>query len=507
MRALVLLLTFLLPRPPALAKDKTEAPRLLAAAGKVDISPEPARRVVWLAGYGAHGRRALGVHDPLYARALVVSDGRRTVALVSVDALGLYRQDVEDIRRDLGWDGTGRYLFIAATHDHSAPDSLGLWGRWPGISGVDLRYHRALKLKVARLVRETAGRLEAARLSAASVRLDPRGLCRDSRDPKVLDPELNALSLRAPDGRTLGTLVRWSCHAEVLGESNRQATADFPGALCDRVEERTGGGCVFMPGLLGGLQTPDVERSESDRDFALARELGEKLADAALAGLEKADTWPSAEVGFQSQVARVPVDNSIYLLFLRSLLFGHTLSDKQGRAIGPWRAALLSLRHLAFFPLPDRARPWIETEVSLVRLGPVRVLGVPGELFPELALGGYDGSLSFGRPVTDPANPNPPPLDLAPEGPYLRELLKAKHGLIVGPANDEIGYIVPEYDFQTTRRRSMHPRPKGNHYEETNSVSRRAAPTLLNACLKLLEADAAPRPKARPASGKGNFVK
>ena len=142
---------------------------LYAAAGKVDITPDPKAETVWLAGYGASGRRAVGVHDRLHARALLVSDGKVTAAVVAIDSIGLTREDVLDMRRLAGWDGPDRLLFLVGTHDHSAPDTLGLWGRWPGVSGVDKKRHKRLKKSVARLVKELEGQLREAELAAARV--------------------------------------------------------------------------------------------------------------------------------------------------------------------------------------------------------------------------------------------------------------------------------------------------------------------------------------------------
>jgi hypothetical protein len=422
---------------------------LYAAAGKADITPDLRRGPVWLAGYGAMGRRAEGVLDRLYARALVVSDGKRSVAFVGVDSLGLFREDVLDIRRRLGVD-----VFVAATHTHSGPDSLGLWGRWPGVSGVDPRHQERVKKTVVELVREVSGRMQEARMLWARKDLDPKGLCRDSRDPVAMDPELDVLAFRGRNGAMLGTLVRWSCHAEVLERGNRKVSADYPGALCERVERRTGGECVFFPGLIGGLMTPDVHEPSGVRQEAAMRWLGSVVADAALDALDKAESWGEAEVSVSSAAVRVPVENSRYLIFLHSLRRGHTLYDAGGRPLSRWEGMKRSARALFRYPLPKRLRPWIETEVSLVRLGPVAVLGVPGEMFPESA-------------------------------PGLRRRLGAR-GIVAGLANDEIGYLVPAYDFKVTPNRFMHPRPPGTHYEETNSAGKEAAGRLLEAYDRLL---------------------
>ena len=461
---------------------------LYAAAGKADVTPDPKAETVWLAGYGASGRRAAGIHDPLRVRALVVSDGRTTVALATVDAIGLAREDVLDVRRQLGWEGPDRYLFLVATHDHSAPDTSGLWGRFPGVSGIDSRRHKKLKKAVADLVRELAGQMREAELVAARAEPDPAGLCRDSRDPVVIDNELGVVELRAKGGGSIGTLVRWSCHPEVLERDNLLITADYPGALCGKVEAERGGTCVFFPGAIGGLMTPDADVSGPlEDDYKEMTRVGEALAGHAIKALSgRTLRLKEAAVAFSTRTVLLPVENARYLLFLPSLSGGHRLRDADGRPLASWKKWYLPLRHLLLFPLPERLRPWVESEVSLVSLGPVRILGIPGELFPELAVGGYDGSRRYGRPLVRPTNPNPPDFAAAPKPPYLREKLKAEHGFIVGLANDMVGYIIPGYDFQVTPTRSMLPKPPGTHYEETNSIGPRATGIILGAAEDLL---------------------
>jgi len=75
------------------------------------------------------------------------------------------------------------------------------------------------------------------------------------------------------------------------------------------------------------------------------------------------------------------------------------------------------------FEDPRTREMLIATGMSLVELGPIQMLTVPGELLPELAVGGYDDSrINAPRaPLVDPNNRNPPKLDQAPEGPYIKD--------------------------------------------------------------------------------------
>ncbi len=451
------------------------AAALDAAAAKVDISPDLKTEKVLMAGFGATGRVPAGIHDPLYARVLVLREGGKTVAVVGLDLLGFYRNDVEDLRRLAGLDT----VFVAATHTHSGPDTLGLWGPRLGSSGVVPAYHARLKAKVADALKLLLTQLRPVNASAGRGELDPRGLCRDSRDPQVIDPDLGVLRLVGKDGKAVATVVNWSCHPEVLGRDNLLITADYPGPLCARVEEKTGGACVFLNGMIGGLMTPDI----SVENFDEAQRVGAAVADAALA--LKTSAAPSRRLSYRSVVVRVPVENSRYRLLLPALTFGHRLYASDGTELSRSRARLLSLKHL-LFGLDETTEPWVQTEVSVLDIGPARLVGLPAEAFPEAVIGGYDGRYSYGRPILTPGGPNPPDLSRAPKGPYLRDQVKARAPMLVGLANDELGYLVPGYDFKVRPSKLMLPRYPG-HYEETNSIGPSATGLIVDAAQRLLK--------------------
>ncbi len=453
---------------------------LEAAAGKVDITPDLKSEKIWLGGFGAVGRRPEGVHDPLYARLLVLREGGREVAIVAVDLLGFYRNDVQDLRRLSGFDTPERGLYLASTHTHSGPDTLGLWGPMIGVSGVNLAYHARLKAKIADALKLLEGQLHPVRALGGHGLLDPRGLCRDSRDPQIIDPNLSVLRLVGGDGKAVATVVNWSCHAEVIGRDNRLVTADFPGPLCSRVEEKTGGACVFLNGMIGGLMTPD-SRAEN---FYEAERIGRAVADAALA--LKTSASPSRALRLRDEEILLPIENSRYRLLLPALIFGHRLRDAEGNLLPRWKAWTLALRE-AILGLDERTEPWVRSEVALLDAGPARLLGIPGEAFPELAIGGYDGRYSFGRPIITPGNPNPPDLSKAPKGPYWRDLVRAPAPMLTGLTGDEIGYIAPTYDFKVSPHKIMLPRLAGNHYEETNSIGPSATAIVNAAVVRLIE--------------------
>ncbi|MBI4055792.1 MAG: hypothetical protein HY402_06675, partial [Elusimicrobia bacterium] len=315
------------------------------------------------------------------------------------------------------------------------------------------------------------------------------GLALDSRDPVIFDPELTVLRLRSRQtGKTVAILGNWACHPEVLGRENRELTADYPGAWCRVMEERHGGTAIFFSGAIGGLLTPD--RDFSRDGFAEAERIGKKLAQESLEALKQAGPYRGASrVDFRVQELSVPIENSRYLLALPLLARYRPIYRPDGRRFSWFGKYWFWIRHRWLGAVEARRLPRVRSEVAWARVGPAEFLFVPGELFPELAVGGFDGRLRFGYPLLSPLNPNPPDLAQAPGGPYLKSLFRREYRFLIGLANDELGYIVPRYDFKINPDSpTLSPRPPGHHYEETNSIGPSATDLILEAAQNLLRA-------------------
>jgi hypothetical protein len=229
------ILLLLLTLSPAAAPPSTS---LQLGFAKRTITPEIASRPVYLAGFD-QDRRATGVHDDLWARAVAVGDGRKKVAIVSVDLIGVFHADVVRAREILERRVPGAVLVVSSTHNHEGPDTMGLWGRGRFSSGVDPVYLDRVRRAIADAAAEALSRLQPARLVLGRARTP--GLIVDSRRPEVVDDTLVAWRAVSPDGATLGTVVNWGNHPEALGARNTLVTSDFPHFLRTRMEERLGG--------------------------------------------------------------------------------------------------------------------------------------------------------------------------------------------------------------------------------------------------------------------------
>ncbi len=396
--------------------------------GTADITPDVKKNAVWIAGYGQN-RKAAGVHDPLFARALVLNDGTTKIALVAADVVGLQYPTVQEIRKKL--DGYS-YVMISSTHNHEGPDTVGLWGPNPFTSGVDPAWIEKVGDGVVEAVRKADAAAQP--VSAAYGTATDDSLLRDSRQPHVPDGVLRVVKLMPVGGtKPNGLIVQWNCHPEALGSENKQITADFPWATIKKLDAQYHCPIVYFSGAVGGLMTTPTNhyksRGISDATFEYAKQYGEDVADLAIKAIESAKPLELAPVGYSAKPISVPLENPLY----RVARMANVLK-REGRV---WTGNFEELGP----PLTsDKAKEQSAgvSEVAYVRLGDLHVACIPGEIYPETVYGKYQ----------EPADPNADFPD-APLEPAIMQTLPGEKTLIIGLANDELGYIVPKRQWDT----------------------------------------------------------
>lgn len=451
-------------RPRADAADPAAGP-LVVGFAETDITPPLGGKPVYMAGFG-QDRKAVGVHDPLMARAVVFRHGEQKLALVSVDLVGFFLPQVARIRQQLpGFT----YVLVSSTHNHEGPDTVGLWGPNPFTSGVDPAYLERVEGLIVQAVRtaEANARPVTARIGTATA---PE-LLHDSREPYVKHDELVALRFDdATTGKPAGVLVQWNCHPETLGSGNTQLSADYVWATVQLVRERQQCPVAYFTGTVGGLMTSLHVEVKDDRGTPLKDGTFEKterygklvgeLAVKALAGARPVSLVPFTA---RSRTVHVPMTNKMYLL---------------GRQLG-----VLQREAFLWTGDPTRGEPAgaapngkplsIRTEVAWLRLGELDVAAIPGEIYPELVLG----------KVQDPVDPGADFPDAAIE-PAIYKQLRGPYRMLIGLANDEIGYIIPRRQWDE-KPPFCYGRSK-SQYGEVNSVGPEAAPILCKAFQELV---------------------
>jgi hypothetical protein len=65
--------------------------------------------------------------------------------------------------------------------------------------------------------------------------------------------------------------------------------------------------------------------------------------------------------------------------------------------------------------------------------------------------------------------------------------MDAAHTWVIGLGNDEVGYIIPSYNFILSETLPYLDEADGDHYEETNSLGPETAPRVLEMATTLLQ--------------------
>lgn len=153
--------------------------------------------------------------------------------------------------------------------------------------------------------------------------------------------------------------VRYSAHPTVLPEESLELSAEYPGALCRRIKERTGAMAVFLGGAVGAMKPmPPNGATPMER----AQRMGEALAERVLA--------ETVELDFASRVdvaaIGVPVDMPPMQvrLFSPKWRMSPNLAWLVGLPPGGWIQAV-RVGDMAFMGLPydtggEIARDWAQ---------------------------------------------------------------------------------------------------------------------------------------------------
>lgn len=361
---------------------------LRAAAGVVNITP-PAG--TWMTGFALRIEPAVGVHDPLLARALLLEAGTTRLLIVSCDLLGLAPGTVAEVRRAIAARGVAPAgnILLACTHTHSGPACMPMRGVLGHVNEAWLA--EALQ-KVVALAADLPARLSPARLAHASTTVGQIGYNRqDGAHP--VDEELIALTVESPDGAPIATVVNYATHPVVLGPSNRLFSGDFPGAATRHLERLSGGVGLFLQGACGDVD-PVIyrDRGWGMGTFADVEEIGLRLAQAAAVALAAAPRTADVGLAAASEEVVLPLDPPPALEALAAWVAVWEAERERKQARGDQAGALATAAMLQWAAELRRAVKngqvprALSAEVFVAGVNDVRLVGLPFEAYTDIGL-------------------------------------------------------------------------------------------------------------------------
>ena len=396
---------------------------LKSAFAERDITPSIGMEVP--GGYGKAFAKT--IHDPCKVRAVVFDDGRRRVALVGLDALIVPRHLVLEVRKRIEAQCgiTPDAVLIGASHSHSS-GPIGMVQ--PGEFDHASEQIRALAYEKSSCA--DAGYLDGVRdaiveavVAANAARDEVTASFGTGRETTVAfnrrikmksgaafshpgkgnpdnvdyagptDPQVGVIGVWNPDGKLLGCVVNFACHATASGpwiSANwiyymEKAIQGYFGA-----ESKV----VFLQGACGDVtQVDNLDKSVNPDGDAWSQLVGGRIGAEAvkvLLGMSRTrtnaatlatgqKTWriprraPSAErvAAARTLIARGDTKNPDWVWAKETLLLGALLEKE----------------------------PAVDVEVQAIQIGPVVCLSNPAEYFCQY---GLDLKAGSGFPITFP---------------------------------------------------------------------------------------------------------
>lgn len=410
--------------------------------GQTDITPPLGTP---LRGY-YYERLASNVHDPLYAKAMVLQEGDQTLVIVITDLVDIAPVGFQKARTRIAQDFEipEANIIISATHTHTGPEIV------PDYESVvaDKVYDAA---KIARnhlqpaVIKSGVGKEESVSfyrrflMKDGTVKFNPGPLNPDIVRPMgPIDPDVGILYVEAPDGTPIAILVNFAMHLDTVGGT--EISADFPAFISQVLKKVVGDDTMVLFGLgtCGNINHFNVKSPETLKGFERAERIGYALAASVireLPALEHSEVSTLA-VAHEELALKIPeyTDQEV----AEARVNAQKKSDHES-STSEIREAMKILR------IDQRNGKPLEAEVQAIGIGDVGIVALPGEIFVELGLA-------------------------------IKEKSPFKHTFILTLSNHSIGYVPTREAF-----------PQGAYEVEVSHIAPGEGERLAASAIKLLQ--------------------
>lgn len=382
----------------------TARAELQVGAAAVDITPKVGTP---MAGYYSL-RAAEGVHDPLFAKVIVLDDGSQRAALVGLDLISTTPWMTEETRR-LVEERTGipgEHVMLTATHAHTGPilsRSNRRYDVFGATNDLAVQYMERLPDRIAEAVHQAVERLEPATVSTASGveeqlafnrrffmtngkvgwnpgKLNPRIV----REAGPVDPEVPVVYFSDADGNPLATYVNYAMHLDTVGGT--EFSADAPATLAGLLAAVKGDDMVtlFTPGCCGDVNHINVRSGAPQKGHAEAARIGTHLAANVLRSYERLQPVASTPLRVRREVIELPLPEVTEADVAAAEETLRKFKDPEGGRRPPFREVVNAFKVV---DVAERDGEPYQVEVQTIALGDaVAWVSLPGEIFTELGM-------------------------------------------------------------------------------------------------------------------------
>ena len=361
---------------------------LCCGAQQIDITPPVGTK---MGGYGAREGNSAGIHDPLYAQALYLSDADSEILLIGLDLLAVDADFTQQLRSEItnltGIAPDG--ILVACTHTHSGPDGFAsLFSRQNQAQFAQLRAHTIQKVAGAALWAKNDAQQDAS-VSFWREKIDGVGTNRnDTSYPNDADLSLIRIDVA---GKPYALIAHYGCHPTVMGADNLLISADLPGSARKYLHK-------LYPDVVtlyfnGGAGDVSTRFTRRDQGFAELDRFGQIVFGGMLTAMHKALPLDVNRLRSIMRLVRLPVRDLPSVEEAHKILHeyeDHYHQVKQSQVpAGQVRVAETKVqgarRQVTLASLLEDTQA-VTTEIQAISIGELVLVSIPGEPYAEIGL-------------------------------------------------------------------------------------------------------------------------
>jgi len=365
--------------------------------GLAEVSYNPPVGLDLVGNYRGDDYASRGVHDSLYARAIVFENKKNEkVALLSVDICKIPRESIEMMRTYIASNSDIRSgnILIHSTHTHSgpksdlsAPHALGYLTRAASAVIIADKNLKSGRISVGNVQENSVSFNRRQKYLDGTTRMSWEKLNADSVSGYLgpIDPELITISIEQ-EGVPTGAIINFGCHATTLTGNNWLYSADYPGYIAKKLKKEQGEKFIplFFNGCCGNVTQVNYKKGFIDT-YEECQRIGDVLGTASLNAFKKSVYTKGSEIVVSNEM--VPLKR-ITITEEQMNWSRQIMEDVEKNGMPPFQPD----------GIPDAqfAKQWIEMhktqnmvdslEVMAVRIGDIAFVGMPGEMFSEFGM-------------------------------------------------------------------------------------------------------------------------
>ncbi len=344
------------------------AKSIKANVAEIKLTP-PLEIAYTLGGYGARmSKPAKGVHDDIRAKALVLEDGSKKYAIITLDILGLppnvKPQLIAKLNRK---EWTEENILFLPSHAHTSLEMFALNDKNIfGIPPIGIFQPELLEYVVNSLVQliELADQnLQTVKIGTGSKQIE--GMNRNRRGQPYNDNNLTVTRIDYLSGKPMVILVNWTGHPTIMDENDMYVSAGWPGYLQRELEAWVGKNVIAMY-YNGAEGDQSVIAKSAGSHYEKAENYGREMAIKAMDIYKQITPVEETGFSFNYQLIQLP-ERKAHPGFM----------ETGGKEYGLNEQNVQALLEQVF---PEK------TSVAAFKLGDLLILGIPGEMIAELGL-------------------------------------------------------------------------------------------------------------------------